>query len=180
MSRLCLKPNNKKLFNEWYLYHDLAFKLGIMAQRFGTKKELLIWLGKNPDDRRLVDRLMLRGEVRMENWMYVYESKEEVILGLENRVKELEKEIENLKQERGNNDTQVVDKNDNSDLLDHLRYLYIRNEIRKDCINRLVQLYYTKNTAAWWEAAMEKAYQIIWFKDDPDEDAELEYIRSLL
>lgn len=33
--------------------------------------------------------------------MYVYESKEEIILGLESKVRELEREIENLKADSG-------------------------------------------------------------------------------
>lgn len=72
-----------------------------MEHRFATKREFLEWYGKNPEDRKLVDRLILRGEVRMENGMYVYESKGDIIIRLENRVSELEKEIENLKSDNG-------------------------------------------------------------------------------
>jgi hypothetical protein len=36
-------------------------------QRFETKKALLIYAGKNPDDRKLVDRWMSKGIVWMED-----------------------------------------------------------------------------------------------------------------
>ena len=39
---------------------------------FETKKALLEYLGKNPNDRKLVDRMMLRGEVHKEDGMYIY------------------------------------------------------------------------------------------------------------
>ena len=65
-------------------------------QKFRKKRELLEYLGKNPNDNKLVDRMILRGEVHMENGMYIYESKDEVIEGLK-------KEIKNLKEEQGNN-----------------------------------------------------------------------------
>ena len=61
--------------------------------KFRTKKELLEYLGKNPNDRRLIDRMMIKWEVYMDNRMYVYENKEMV---LSEKVKELESEIKNL------------------------------------------------------------------------------------
>ena len=44
--------------------------------KFQTKKDLLRYLGKNEDDRKLVDRMIARGEVIVENRMYVIEEKE--------------------------------------------------------------------------------------------------------
>ena len=61
-------------------------------QKFRKKRELLEYLGKNPNDNKLVDRMILRGEVHMENGMYIYESKDEVI-------DELKKENKNLKEQ---------------------------------------------------------------------------------
>ena len=43
--------------------------------KFQTKKDLLRYLGKNEDDRKLVDRMIARGEVIVENRMYVIEDK---------------------------------------------------------------------------------------------------------
>lgn len=39
---------------------------------FATQRELLEHLGKNPNDRKLVQRMMLRGDVHKEDGMYVY------------------------------------------------------------------------------------------------------------
>ena len=41
--------------------------------KFQTKKELLRYLWKNEDDRKLVDRMVARGEVRLEWRIYVLE-----------------------------------------------------------------------------------------------------------
>ena len=43
--------------------------------KFQTKKDLLRYLGKNEDDRKLVDRMIARGEVIMEWRTYVIEDK---------------------------------------------------------------------------------------------------------
>lgn len=44
--------------------------------KFQTKKELLRYLWKNEDDRKLVDRMIARGEVRYEERLYILEDKE--------------------------------------------------------------------------------------------------------
>ena len=43
--------------------------------KFQTKKDLLRYLGKNEEDRKLVDRMIARGEVVMEWRLYVIEDK---------------------------------------------------------------------------------------------------------
>lgn len=44
--------------------------------KFQTKKELLRYLWKNEDDRKLVDRMIARGDVRYEERLYILEDKE--------------------------------------------------------------------------------------------------------
>lgn len=56
---------------------------------FSTQRELLEYLGKNSDDRKLVQRLMAKGEVRKEWGMYIYEPQV--------KVKDLYNEIAQLK-----------------------------------------------------------------------------------
>ncbi len=63
---------------------------------FETKKSLLEYLGKNPNDNKLVDRLILRGEVEIRDGMYYLVDKEE-------RIKELEERIIFLEKEQGKN-----------------------------------------------------------------------------
>lgn len=61
-------------------------------QGFSTKKEFLEYLGKNPDDRKLVDRLIHRGEACMIDGLYYLVDKDA-------RIAELEKEVEKLRNE---------------------------------------------------------------------------------
>lgn len=61
--------------------------------RFKTKKELLEHLGKNVNDRKLVDRMMSKGEVVMVDWEYEYNTPAEDFSG---REKELMDKIDGL------------------------------------------------------------------------------------
>ena len=62
---------------------------------FETKRELLEYLGKDPNDRKLVDRMIIRGEVYKENWMYHLITNKKTLIDenkeLKLRVQELEK-----------------------------------------------------------------------------------------
>lgn len=63
--------------------------------QFETKRALLTYLGKNPDDNKLVDRMILRWEVFREDWMYHLITNKKSLIEenreLKLRVKELEK-----------------------------------------------------------------------------------------
>ena len=61
--------------------------------RFKTKKELLEHLGKNVNDRKLVDRMMSKGEVVMVDWEYEYNTPAE---DFSEREKELMDKIDGL------------------------------------------------------------------------------------
>lgn len=58
---------------------------------FRTKKELLEYLGKKGNDNKLVDRMMMRGEVEKKDWVYMLVEKGAVI-------EELTKELEMYKE----------------------------------------------------------------------------------
>ena len=60
---------------------------------FRTKKALLEYLGKDGNDNKLVDRMIVRGEVIKRNRIYVYDTKEML---LREEIEEKEKEIKNL------------------------------------------------------------------------------------
>ena len=64
--------------------------------RFQTKKELLRYLWKNEDDRKLVDRMVARGEVRLEWRIYVLEEKEKEVSSSSSDLEYLNKEYEKL------------------------------------------------------------------------------------
>ena len=65
--------------------------------QFTTKKELLEYLGKNPDDRKLVDRMILRWEVFREDWMYVLVTDKQSLIDEVRDLKIKLREFENLK-----------------------------------------------------------------------------------
>lgn len=62
---------------------------------FSTQRELLEYLGKNSDDRKLVQRLMAKGEVRKEWGMYIYEPQVKV-KDLYNEINQLREKISQL------------------------------------------------------------------------------------
>ena len=55
-------------------------------------------LGKNENDNKLVDRLILRGDVYMEDGMYYIVDKDAIIEELRERVSELEGKITLMKE----------------------------------------------------------------------------------
>ena len=62
---------------------------------FESKRALLEYLGKNPKDNKLVDRMMLRGEVYMEDGMFCLRETDADALRRENeQLKEKIKELE--------------------------------------------------------------------------------------
>lgn len=65
---------------------------------FTTQRELLEYLGKNPDDRNLVQRLIIKGEVVREWGVYVLVDKDARIAELERKVSELRSEIVTMKE----------------------------------------------------------------------------------
>ena len=66
---------------------------------FTSQKDLLEYLGKNPNDRNLVKRKMRKGEVRMEDGMYILVDKDSIIHELEEEIKRLK----SLKEGEGKN-----------------------------------------------------------------------------
>lgn len=70
---------------------------------FQTKKALLEYLGKNPDDRKLVDRLIAKGKVYKEDGMYVLVERGNLL----DEVLRLREEVERLKFFSGQNTVAV-------------------------------------------------------------------------
>lgn len=59
---------------------------------FATQRELLEHLGKNENDRNLVQRLIIKGDVVRENGMYVLVDKDEIIKNLREENEKLRSE----------------------------------------------------------------------------------------
>lgn len=70
---------------------------------FETKRALLEYLGKNPNDNKLVDRLILRGEVEIRDGLYYVVNKDE-------EIRELKEKIIFLENQQGKNTLEEVNK----------------------------------------------------------------------
>lgn len=66
---------------------------------FQTQKELLEYLGKNPNDRNLVKRMMRNGDVDYHDGMWYLIDKDLMIKELQEKVVELQEEVKRLKKE---------------------------------------------------------------------------------
>lgn len=65
---------------------------------FETQAQLLRYLGKNENDRNLVQRMIMRGEVLKENGMYILVDKDKKIEELISEVEKLRDEIVTIKE----------------------------------------------------------------------------------
>lgn len=65
---------------------------------FETQAQLLRYLGKNENDRSLVQRMIIRGEVLKENGMYILVDKDKKIEELISEVEKLRHEITTMKE----------------------------------------------------------------------------------
>ena len=94
---------------------------------FRTKKDLLEYLGKDGNDNKLVDRMIVRGEVIKRNRIYVYESledkimeKEKEIKNLTEKVEQLEYQLDGVNRSMGENYNEII----------HRIYVYLREVLR--------------------------------------------------
>ena len=151
-----------------------------MAIWYHKKKDILEKMWKNGKDYKLLDRLISSWVVITDGYRYaIYKEY------MESRVEELEKEIKNLKEKDGINaikkeEIAVQSAVSDSELLDHLRYLYYRNEAKLEGLNNVVLMYYHKNSDKWFDECLEKVYKMIGYEEDPSEKDELEYIKSII
>lgn len=150
---------------------------------FTTKRELLEYLGKNPDDRKLVDRMIKRWEVYREDWMYNLITDKQSLIdefkSLRERVKELEKS--EPKQIIAVPEWEWIRRvaEEVKDLRSHLSYVWQRNEHRRACIEKMAQAFFEKNRQKYdFEWAMEAFNKVIWFIEDLDENEEREWAIS--
>lgn len=114
------------------------------VKEFKTKKWLLEYLGKKGNDNKLVDRMIMRGEVRKEDWMYYIVERDEEYNWLS--IQQLVMELEEVKKEKAELEADYikwiqehpagwgVDKNNNNKvntLTDDSDLEYLNNEYIK-------------------------------------------------
>lgn len=158
---------------------------------FTTQRELLEHIGKNPNDRSLVQRMITAWKVwRNSDWTWHLEEEDVERVRRENV--ELRKRIEELEK----SDLKVISKAmgekvlahgeinnlkmDNSDLKDHLKFFYEMDLARKEAMENMVRAYYNNKPADWWEAAEAQAYKVMKFSPNPYEADEIEYVKGLI
>lgn len=138
--------------------------------RYETKKAILEAYGKAWKNVRRLDKAIQRGFIVERNGMYAFSSEcnKVDISWLKEENERLRKEVEGLR------------KNWWWDLIDHLKFFYEMNLQRKAAMDEVIKWIYNKNMSAWWDAAVENANKFMKFELNPDEDAEVEYVRGLL
>ena len=125
---------------------------------FTTQAELLEHLGKNPNDRRLVQRMVLRWEVVRENGVYVLVDKDEEIKNLRERLFFLENEC-------SKNTTNDLEKELSEAKAQWEYYEKLYNEVYEDREYRLEKAFnWIKQRVKWvsWEEFKE------WVMDDEE------------
>ena len=65
---------------------------------FSTQREVLEYLWKNRNDRSLVQRMIIRGEILKQNGVYILVNKDEIIKNLEEEAQKLRSEIATMKE----------------------------------------------------------------------------------
>lgn len=109
---------------------------------FSTKKALLEYLGKDGKDNKLVDRMIVRGEVIKRGRIYVYESlgdkikeKEKEIKNLTEKVEQLEYQLDGVNRSMGENYNEII----------HRIYVYLREvlhiNVRYDDLVEFIENY---------------------------------------
>lgn len=77
--------------------------------QFKTQKQILEYLGKNPNDRSLIQRMRLRWEVYKEDWMYHLITNKQSLIEENRELKMRLKEIEESEQLNSLNFQQTAD-----------------------------------------------------------------------
>ena len=155
---------------------------------YKTQREVSEYYGKNPNDRSFISRRISKWDVIKKDWGYEIVEKTtwecSTNTTLENKCKELEKEIDRLKaknEELKKCSANTTLSSNDSDLIDHLALMYVYVEKKNEFMNKVVKSYYDK--FSWQydrEWAVEKVYGMYWYTPDEWEKDELEYVRSLI
>lgn len=155
------------------------------SQWFETKKAFLEYLWKDPNDRKLVDRMIHDGRASKRDWMYYVVDKNTTIRELRGRIEELEKKLKEKEKSETTNTVSVPRRVSDTtvwEMLCHLRYLYDRHWDMRNAILDITSKYH----AAYWgkynlDDFREELYKKIWFIPDmKDDDDELDFIAKFM
>lgn len=79
---------------------------------FKTQRELLEYLGKDTNDRKLVSRMISRWEIIKKDWEYVLVNKDVIIAELENKVVEYDTLVKEVWRLESENTRLLMEKNE--------------------------------------------------------------------
>ena len=139
---------------------------------YETKRAILEAYGKDWKNVRWLDKAIQRGFIIERDGMYAFRSEVEWV-----DISWLKGEIEQLRKE---NATLKKNNNSSTDLMDHLKFFYEMDLARKEAMENMVRAYYNNKQSDWWDAAVEKAYKVMKFSENPLEAEEIEYVKSIL
>lgn len=155
--------------------------------RFKKKWELLEYLGLDKKYVRKIDRMMIKGEVCMVDGEYEYNNP---ALELEKEVKGLREEVERLKGEKNELFFKLMDWDKSSvkesvikdsEMIEHLSYIYERLMMRENVINEFIKQFFEKNRLSYdYDSAVQEVYNRFNYVEDADEKAELDFIKWLI
>lgn len=135
---------------------------------FETKRALLEYLGKNPNDNKLVDRLILRGEVEVRDGLYYVVNKDE-------EIKELKEKIIFLENQQGKNTLDELTKQHKEA---KAQWDYWEKKCRKywEYIEKVMEVTYNRvkpyvgNKLEWFydfrEHILEEVREICWVEEE--------------
>ena len=113
---------------------------------YKTQREVSEYYGKNPNDRSFISRRISKWDVIKKDWGYEIVEKTtwecSTNTTLENKCKELEKEIDRLKAKNEQlkkcsaNTTPI---SNDSDLIDHLALMYVYVEKKNEFMNKVIK-----------------------------------------
>lgn len=123
---------------------------------FQSKKEVLEYLGKNPEDRRQVDRMIKRGEVeKTEDWYKLVQKGNEEVEKLRVENEELKKRVADLELDKEIRESNEVNEEEYKEA--RVQWLYYADEYEKEKkdkefrIRKCFQWIKSRNPKANWE-----------------------------
>ena len=128
---------------------------------FQSKKEVLEYLGKSPNDRKLVDRMISKGEIeKTEDWYKLVQKGNEEVEKLRAENEELKKKVADLELDKEIRESNEVSMEDLKEATAQWHYYEEEYEKEKkdkeDRIRKCFQWIKSKNPKANWEEFRER------------------------
>lgn len=130
-------------------------------KNFQSKKEVLEYLGKNPNDRRLVDRMIVRGEIeKTEDWYKLVQKEDDELEKLRRENEELKKKVADLELDKEIRESNEVSEAEYKEA--RVQRLYYADEYEKEKkdkefrIRKCFQWIKARNPKANWEEFRER------------------------